>query len=125
MCDIISFTDENKMFHGGFSVDSFLERQEHEEHAKNLVGGGKKPSSSTLHTQEFAVPGTMFFIPAAFGGGNKKYDEQEKEDKIVDDELYDKLLGSVELKSGKLGKHSRKQSNKNKEIGKKTRKQKL
>jgi hypothetical protein len=115
MCDIISFTDENKMFHGGFSVDSFLEQQE----TKNLTGGGKKPSSSTLHNQEFAVPGTIFFIPAAFGGGNKKYDEVE-EDKIVDDELYDKLLGTVELKPGKLGK----QSKKNKEIGKKkTRKQ--
>jgi len=122
MCDIISFTDENKMFHGGFSVDSFLEKQEKE--TQNLVGGGKKPSSSTLHNQEFAVPGTMFFLPVAFGGGNKKYDEQEKEYQIVDDELYDKLLGSVELKSTKLGKHSRKQSNKNKEIGKKkTRKQ--
>ena len=67
----------------------------------------------------------MFFIPAAFGGG-KKYDEPDKEDQIVDDDLYDKLLGSVELKSGKLGKHSEKQSKKNKEIGKKkTRKQKL
>lgn len=121
MCDIISFTDENKMFHGGFSVDSFLEQQE----TKHLIGGGKKPSSSTLHNQEFAVPGTMFFIPAAFGGG-KKYDEPDKEDQIVDDELYDKLLGTVELKSGKLVKNSGKQTKKNKEIGKnKTRKQKL
>ena len=92
--EFVSYKDENKIFHGGLGLDSL---------SKFLfIGdgnqqGGKKPSSSTLHYQEFAVPSTTFFIPTVnFGGGNKKYDEAV-ENAVIDDDMYEKLLAPVEV----------------------------
>ena len=92
--EFVSYKDENKTFHGGLGLDSL---------SKFLfIGdgnqqGGKKPSSSTLHYQEFAVPSTTFFIPTVnVGGRNKKYDEAV-ENAVIDDDMYEKLLAPVEV----------------------------
>ena len=92
--EFVSYKDDNKTFHGGLGLDSL---------SKFLfIGdgsqqGGKKPSSSTLHYQEFAVPSTTFFIPTVnVGGGNRKYDEAV-ENAVIDDDMYEKLLVPVEV----------------------------
>ena len=117
--NFLSCVDENNMFHGGFSID-FLRKP------NEMIGGGRKPSSSTLHHQELAIPAMMFHIPEVnmMGGssGKKKYDEDLKDD-VIDDELYEKLLGGMEVTS-KSKKQTKKQKEPTNLPRKKTRKQK-
>ena len=98
--DFVSYKDENKIFHGGLGLDSlskFLFIGDGSQRGDGNQQGGKKPSSSTLHYQEFAVPSSTFFIPTVnFGGGNKKYDEAV-ESAVIDDDMYEKLLAPVEV----------------------------
>ena len=104
--DFVSYKDENKTFHGGLGLDSlskFLfigdgsQMGDGSQRGDGNQQGGKKPSSSTLHYQEFAVPSTTFFIPTVnVGGGNKKYDEAV-ENAVIDDDMYEKLWAPVEV----------------------------
>lgn len=98
--EFVSYKDDNKTFHGGLGLDSlskFLFIGDGSQRGDGTQQGGKKPSSSTLHYQEFAVPSTTFFIPTVnFGGGNKKYDEAV-ENAVIDDDMYEKLLAPVEV----------------------------
>ena len=109
--EFVSYKDENKIFHGGLGMDSLSrffigdgnqmgdgsQTGDGSQRGDGTQQGGKKPSSSTLHYQEFAVPSTTFFIPTVnFGGGNKKYDEAV-ENAVIDDDMYEKLLAPVEV----------------------------
>lgn len=108
--DLISYTDENNIFHGGIGFDSFNHLLFTQDKDKVYMGG-KKPSSSTLHYQQLALPTSLFFIPSSksIGGRNTKYDT-ESHDNVIEDDLYDKLFSSVEVKRKNMKKQTRKQS---------------
>jgi len=123
--DLIFYKDGNKIYSGGFSVDSLLLKKGHSPFTtfNNQQNGGNKNDENSNNVSDlfknFVVPSGLLYFPDKEGLNNDNNDleyESEEDDYITED-LHDRLINLASKDNQKLAKggskKKRKAGNKN------------
>lgn len=106
--DLIFYSSGEKIYSGGFSLDSILMRE-----GLSAIQSVNHQSGGTfngLFGKNYVVPPMWFLSPfdSQEIGGRENHDERSLEPETIEEDLHDKLLGILEAG----GKTSKKKTNK-------------
>lgn len=129
--DLIFYKDGNKIYSGGFSVDSLLLKKGHSPFTtfnNPQNGGNKKDESNNYDDDEnsnnvsdlfknFVVPSGLLYFPDKEGLNNDTEEYESEDDDYISEDLHDRLINLASKDNQKLAKggsrKKRKARNKN------------